>query len=121
MSTITAIIVDDEEHNRNLLSTLLKKHCPLVEVICEATNVDDAFDQINTKKPQLVFYSKAFGGSVAVILALLLLSSFGLKGLLAGMVAGQIANWFGLLSCCLYTSLLPFKNAGRSSKDVSSV
>ncbi len=71
------------------------------------------------KKPQLVFYSKAFGGSVAVILALLLLTSFGLKGLLAGMVAGQIANWFGLLSCCLYTSLLPFKNAGSNSNDVS--
>jgi O-antigen/teichoic acid export membrane protein len=71
------------------------------------------------KKPQLVFYSKAFGGSVAVILALLLVSPFGLKGLLAGMVAGQIANWIGLFSCCLYTSLLPFEKAGRNSDDVS--
>ncbi|MES2760757.1 MAG: response regulator transcription factor [Bacteroidota bacterium] len=55
MNAITAIIIDDEEHNRNLLSTLLKKHCPLVEVICEAANVDDAFEKINDNKPQLVF------------------------------------------------------------------
>lgn len=55
MSTITAIIIDDEEHNRNLLLKLLKKYCPIVDIICEATNVDDAFEKINTKKPQLVF------------------------------------------------------------------
>lgn len=55
MSEITAIIIDDEEHNRNLLFTLLKKYCPLVEVICESANVDDAFEKINNKKPQLVF------------------------------------------------------------------
>lgn len=55
MSTITAIVIDDEDHNRSLLKTLLKKHCSSIEVICEATNADDAFEKINTKKPQLVF------------------------------------------------------------------
>ncbi len=55
MSTITAIIIDDEEHNRNLLLTLLKKYCPFVDVICEATNADDAIEKIKSKKPQLVF------------------------------------------------------------------
>jgi two-component system LytT family response regulator len=55
MNIVTALIVDDEEHNRNLLFTLLKKHCPLIEIIGEAYNADDAFDKINSKKPQLVF------------------------------------------------------------------
>jgi two-component system LytT family response regulator len=55
MNTTTAIIIDDEDHNRNLLQTLLKKYCPLIDVICEAANVDDAYEKINTKKPQLIF------------------------------------------------------------------
>lgn len=55
MNIVTALIVDDEEHNRNVLNTLLTKHCPLVQVIGEARNVDEAFALIHTKKPQLIF------------------------------------------------------------------
>lgn len=55
MNKITAIVIDDEEHNRNLLITLLKKHCTSVEVICEACNADEAFEKINAQKPQLAF------------------------------------------------------------------
>lgn len=55
MSIVTAIIIDDEEHNRNVLNTLLKKHCPLVQIIAEAANVEDAFEKIKNKKPQLIF------------------------------------------------------------------
>jgi two-component system LytT family response regulator len=55
MSKVTAIIIDDEEHNRNLLATLLEKHCPLINVISQAGSVDEAFNEINTKKPQLIF------------------------------------------------------------------
>lgn len=55
MNLVTAIIVDDEEHNRNVLTTLLIKYCPNVKVIDEASNADEAFDKITTKKPHLIF------------------------------------------------------------------
>ncbi len=55
MGPITAIIVDDEEHNRNFLKLMIKNHCPLIIVIDEADNADDAFKSINYLKPQLVF------------------------------------------------------------------
>jgi two-component system LytT family response regulator len=55
MNLVTAIIIDDEEHNRNVLNTLLKKYCSLVQIIAESSNADDAFDKINKLHPQLVF------------------------------------------------------------------
>lgn len=55
MSSITAIIVDDEEHNRNVLKTLLQKYCSYISVISEAENADDAYVLINKLKPQLIF------------------------------------------------------------------
>lgn len=51
----TAIIIDDEENNRVLLKTLLKKHCPEVAVIGEAADADDAFAKINRQQPALIF------------------------------------------------------------------
>ena len=55
MKIVNAVIIDDEVHNRNLLNTLLKKHCPNINVIDEADNADDAFEKIKINKPQLVF------------------------------------------------------------------
>lgn len=55
MNLVTAIIIDDEEHNRNVLNVLLKKYCSTVNVIAEASNADNAFEKINKLKPQLVF------------------------------------------------------------------
>jgi two-component system LytT family response regulator len=52
---IRAIIVDDEVHNRNVLQTLLRKHCQEVEIIAEAESAPDAFFKIAELKPQLVF------------------------------------------------------------------
>ena len=55
MDSIKAIIVDDEEHNRRFLKLMLKNHCPLITVIDESDNADDAYISINSHKPQLVF------------------------------------------------------------------
>lgn len=52
---ITALIIDDEENNRNVLETLLNKHCSDITVVGEADNAGDAFLKINQYKPRLVF------------------------------------------------------------------
>jgi len=52
---VSAIIIDDEVHNRNVLKTLLGKYCPMINVICECSGADDAFDKIRKLQPQLVF------------------------------------------------------------------
>src|SRR4051812_17564140 len=55
MSMVTAIIIDDEEHNRNVLRTLLEKYRPEISVIAEANSVDDAFRKIKKCDPRLIF------------------------------------------------------------------
>jgi len=52
---VTAIIVDDEAHNRNVLKILLEKHCPSVRITGEAGDAEEAFGKIHSLKPQLVF------------------------------------------------------------------
>lgn len=55
MKQITAIIVDDELHNRQNLSALLSKHCPEIVVLGEAASVPEAFQLIKTASPEVVF------------------------------------------------------------------
>lgn len=55
MTVLTALLVDDEEHNRKTLQTLLSRHCPKVQVIGEAWSAESAFDLIHRLKPRLVF------------------------------------------------------------------
>ena len=52
---LKAIIVDDEHANRQLLNDLLKTHCPTVNIVGKAGCVDSAYEEINDKKPNLVF------------------------------------------------------------------
>jgi two-component system LytT family response regulator len=52
---IRAFIVDDEEHNRSVLKTLLSKFSENVNIVGEAGNADDAYLKICELKPQLVF------------------------------------------------------------------
>jgi two-component system, LytTR family, response regulator len=49
-----AIIVDDERLARKELGNLLKEH-EEIEIIGEAANIDEAFDLINEKNPELIF------------------------------------------------------------------
>ena len=54
-SKIRAIIIEDEDHNREHLITLLKQHCPLINVVGHATGVNTGYDLIAMHKPDLLF------------------------------------------------------------------
>ena len=55
MKQLTAILVDDEQHNRQNLSALLTKHCPEIVVLGDAASVPEAFQLIKATKPEVVF------------------------------------------------------------------
>jgi len=52
---LQAIIVEDEETSREILLKYLKKYCPNVEVIGEASNINDALEIIKHTTLDLVF------------------------------------------------------------------
>ena len=52
---IQAIIVDDEQNNRDNLRQLLQKYCPQVNVISLCASAKEAAKNIETQKPELVF------------------------------------------------------------------
>jgi two-component system LytT family response regulator len=54
-STITAILVDDEESARDILANLLKRFCPSIQLVGKYSNVVDAVEGIRQINPQIVF------------------------------------------------------------------
>lgn len=52
---IRSLIVDDEKNGRENLAGLLRTHCPQVQVVSEATSVEEAVAAIGQFHPQLVF------------------------------------------------------------------
>ena len=50
---ITAIVVDDEERARNVISNLLSRFCPIIEVVDQCANVIEAVESIKKNKPQV--------------------------------------------------------------------
>jgi len=52
---ITAIIVDDEESARNVLSNLILRFCPQISIIKTCSNVLEAVDAIKEHQPKVVF------------------------------------------------------------------
>lgn len=50
-----AIIIDDEKSARNILSTLLKNHCPQLEVVEACKNLEEGVSAIKKHQPDLVF------------------------------------------------------------------
>lgn len=55
MTKIKAILVDDEESARNVLSNLLLRFCPDVELMDKCSNIPQAVTSIQLHKPDLVF------------------------------------------------------------------
>ena len=52
---IRAIIVEDEAVSRDILRTYLSKYCPNVTLVCEASNINDAYELIQKNELELVF------------------------------------------------------------------
>ena len=52
---ITALLIDDEEHNRSALGTLIRSHCPELTVVGEAADANEGCAKIVALQPQLVF------------------------------------------------------------------
>lgn len=55
MDKLTAIIVDDEQSARDILSNLLSRFCPSVEVLGTYSNVPGAVEAIKELKPNVAF------------------------------------------------------------------
>ena len=53
--TFRAILVDDEESARNILSNLLTRFFPEIEIVAKCQDVEEAVLEINRTKPDLVF------------------------------------------------------------------
>jgi two-component system, LytTR family, response regulator len=58
---VTAFLIDDEAHNRNLLRTLLSTHRPDIQVIGEAASATEGYTLLLEAKPQLVFLDIRMG------------------------------------------------------------
>ena len=52
---LTALLVDDEKKNRDSLRKLLSEYCRNVQIVGEATSVDEAVVEYRKLKPELVF------------------------------------------------------------------
>ncbi len=55
MEKITCILVDDEKSARDVLTNLLEKKFPSIEIVAQCKNVLEAVEQIKEHKPSLVF------------------------------------------------------------------
>ncbi len=55
MNKVTAIIVDDEQRARDVLSKLLERNCSNVEVLDKCVDVPSAVERIKVLKPDVVF------------------------------------------------------------------
>jgi two-component system LytT family response regulator len=52
---IKAIIVEDEDNSREILTTLIERYCPQVAIAGYAVDANDAVEQIHAIKPDVIF------------------------------------------------------------------
>ena len=52
---LTAVVIEDEYRLREVFITLLRQHCPEIEVIGEASNITEGSELIIFRKPDVVF------------------------------------------------------------------
>ncbi len=61
MQTLTALIIDDEKHAREGLSTLLELYCPSVKVVGDANDIEQGMSLIQEHRPEIVFLDIEIG------------------------------------------------------------
>jgi len=59
---LTALIVDDEIHNRKVLEQMLHKHAPIINSIYQADTVNQAIQLISQYQPQIVLLDIQMNG-----------------------------------------------------------
>jgi two-component system, LytTR family, response regulator len=64
-TNITALIVDDEQRSRTVISELVKKYCPQIIVLAECGSASVAIEKIKEFSPQLVFLDVSMPGQNA--------------------------------------------------------
>jgi len=52
---INAIIVDDEPHSAQALGTMIKTYCPEINIVSTCNDPREALEEINKRKPELLF------------------------------------------------------------------
>ncbi len=65
---MTTILVDDEKSSRQILRQIVAKYCPQINIVGEAENVEQAYDLINSCKPELVFLDIEMPGEKGITL-----------------------------------------------------
>ena len=55
MQSIKAILIDDEKRARNVLSTLLERNCPSVNLVAACSDLLSGVEAIKAHKPDVVF------------------------------------------------------------------
>ena len=50
---LNSIIVEDEETSREILRNYLKKYCPNVQILGEASNVEEAISILPVFRPEI--------------------------------------------------------------------
>jgi len=55
MQPFKAILIDDEEGARNVLTQLLERFCPNIDILYKYSNLLDAIEGIKKLKPEIVF------------------------------------------------------------------
>ena len=55
MKTYKAVIIEDEERSTIVLQNLLETYCPDVEVVGNATSVQDGIKTVNALQPDILF------------------------------------------------------------------
>ncbi len=55
MNKLRALIIEDEEASRITLRNYLGKYCPNIELLAEASDINEGFKAIKQHKPQVIF------------------------------------------------------------------
>jgi two-component system, LytTR family, response regulator len=59
---IKALIIDDESKGIEILKVLIKNHCPVVNIVGWAEEVDEGIELINSLQPDLIFLDIEMSG-----------------------------------------------------------